>query len=258
MSASSCRKETEELSLNPTERSTFSRQIPQRLFEKLCRVKIYGDIHERATDLGIQLPLGSKRKNRLQQIRAARTLFIHVPKNAGTSISQQLYGRSMRHETARYYFHVAPDLKNPAVSRFAIWRDPVERFLSAYDFARTGGAGLATLHPRFRPLYRQFRSVDDALDHIEQAKSPYELDHVFRPQSWYVCDWNNRLLVDQLIPLTEIPELPKIVPALTGCRIPHLNHTKRTTLRATPHQIDRIRRFYAQDEQLLHAPRTNC
>lgn len=235
---------------NTDRRIPTERRYAHRLAEKICRVKLYSDIHERACDVGVRLPLGRKRMARLDKIRQAKTLFIHIPKNAGTSVNSLLYGENMRHETARYFHHAAPDLRERNIMSFAIWRDPVERFLSAFDFARQGGGRMVRLHPHFANLYRNFRSLDDALDHVEHARSPYALDHVFRPQNWYVRDRANRLIVDKLVPFHSLAQLPQYVPALSGCTLPHLNDSRRLTTAPTAAQTKRIRHLYAEDEAL--------
>lgn len=104
--------------------------LPQRLLCTAFRVRQYNDVHARAADLRLRLPLGRKRLQRLARIREAGVMFIHVPKNGGTSICDLLYGGIMMHETWRYYHHVAPALCRSLPS-FAIWRDPVKRFVSA-------------------------------------------------------------------------------------------------------------------------------
>ncbi|GEN13797.1 hypothetical protein NCH01_02280 [Neoasaia chiangmaiensis] len=247
--AAGCNDNTTDIIL-PARPSEAAQPPLHRLVESLCRVQLFSDIHERACDLGLRLPLGRKRQARIAKIYRTRTLFIHVPKNAGTSVNALLYGESMRHETARYFHHVQPAFDGPDFVRFAIWRDPVERFLSAFDFARRGGGRAVRLHPAFAAIYRQFRSLDDALDHVEQARSIYEMDHVFRPQSWYIRDRQNRVMVDKLVPFHGLNALPTLIPALDGKSIPHLNHSFRTSIQPGARQIARIRTIYAQDEAL--------
>ncbi|WP_249199910.1 sulfotransferase family 2 domain-containing protein [Gluconobacter sp. Dm-62] len=196
--------------------------LPQRLLCTAFRVRQYNDVHARAADLRLRLPLGQKRLQRIERIREAGAFFIHVPKNGGTSICDLLYGGIMMHETWRYYQHVAPDLSRTLPS-FAIWRDPVERFVSAWAFARRGGTSRVKIHPSVNALYRSFHTLDDAINHVESCSSVYDMDHVFRPQTLYVCDRNGQLAVDQLFPMHKISSLPDLVPALQGKTIPHLN-----------------------------------
>ncbi|KXV53453.1 hypothetical protein AD946_07675 [Gluconobacter thailandicus] len=222
--------------------------FPQSLLCRLFRVKQFNDIHERAAELRLHLPLGKKRLNRIEHIREAGALFIHVPKNGGTSVCNQLYGCSMMHQTIRYYQHVTPDLcKN--LPSFAVWRDPVERFVSAWAFARKGGTSTVKIHPSVNDLYRSFHTLDDAISHVENQSSPYAVDHVFRPQSWYVCGQDGTLMVDTLFPMEKISQLPDLVPAMAGQTIPHLNENPHSQ-DVTAEQIRRIRRLYEQDEAL--------
>lgn len=222
--------------------------FPQSLLCRLFRVKQFNDIHERAAELRLHLPLGKKRLNRIERIREAGALFIHVPKNGGTSVCNQLYGCSMMHQTIRYYQHVTPNLcKN--LPSFAVWRDPVERFVSAWAFARKGGTSTVKIHPSVNDLYRSFHTLDDAISHVENQSSPYTVDHVFRPQSWYVCGQDGTLMVDTLFPMEKISQLPDLVPAMAGQTIPHLNENPHSQ-DVTAEQIRRIRRLYEQDEAL--------
>lgn len=225
--------------------------LPQRLLCTAFRVSQYNDVHARAADLRLRLPLGQKRLQRIERIREAGALFIHVPKNGGTSVCDLLYGGIMMHETWRYYRHVAPELSQTLPS-FAIWRDPVQRFVSAWSFARRGGTSRVRIHPSVNALYRTFDTLDDAIDHVESCSSVYEMDHVFRPQSLYVCDRHGRLAVDQLFPMDRMSSLPDLVPALRGRVIPHLNSNSHDAV-PTAAQAKRIRKIYSADEALRPA-----
>ncbi|MFT8807869.1 hypothetical protein [Gluconobacter sp.] len=225
--------------------------LPQRLLCTAFRVRQYNDVHARAADLRLRLPLGRKRLQRLARIREAGVMFIHVPKNGGTSICDLLYGGIMMHETWRYYHHVAPALCRTLPS-FAIWRDPVKRFVSAWAFARRGGTSRVRIHPSVNALYRSLHTLDDAIAHVESRSSVYDMDHVFRPQALYVCDRNGRLAVDQLFPMDRISALPDLIPALRGKIIPHLNGNSHDIV-PTVAQAERIRRIYSVDEALRPA-----
>jgi len=223
-------------------------ELIQRLLMGVCRVSLFWDIHERFAQMRVPLPLGAKRRQRIDMIRQNGALFIHVPKNAGTSISGVLYGQSMRHETIRYYQHVAPDLNLPS---FALWRDPVSRFVSAYRFARNGGSGTVKVASVFNETYRKFRSLDDAIDHVaERIHTPFRLDHVFRPQWWYVTGHDRQVAVDRLIDMRDIARIPETIHALRGVEIPCLNRTGSSRVSVTPAQADRIRTLYAADMDL--------
>jgi len=225
------------------------------IFRALTGLKLVGDLHERPTWPGIYPPLDPLLRRRLARIREAGVLFIHIPKNAGMSVSQTLYGEQVFHPTIRYYKRVAPDVVRDMPS-FAVWRDPVARFVSAYRFARNGGAPDAHLARALRSQYMNFGSIDDALDHVENAPSLYHTDHIFRPQFWYVADFGGRIAVDQIC---LIENLDKTI-AASG--LPGLGELGRINLspplaeEVSDEQMRRLRKLYAIDFAIYEALRT--
>jgi hypothetical protein len=216
-------------------------------------LRLISDMYERAGDFGLGLPPGKRRKRRQAAIRQARALFVHIPKNAGQSVSMALYGLQVQHATIRYYQRAAPDIAR--LPSFAILRDPVDRFVSAYRYGRAGGAPDNQITPAFRDVYRGFRDVDDALDHVEQASSPYAVDHIFRPQAWYVTDGKGALAVDRLVDFTALDRIGSFVPQLGPGGIGMLNQGTRGPETLAPGQIARVERIYARDYALIAAAR---
>lgn len=114
-----------------------------------------------------------------------------------------LYGLQIKHASVRYYARAAPKLLGD-VGSFAVVRDPVERFQSAFDYAKAGGSRDSRISAPFRERYMAFRSFDDALDHVERARSPYQIDHIFRSQFWYVADAEGEIRVKRLVPFDRV------------------------------------------------------
>jgi len=218
-------------------------------------VLLVGDIHERACAAGWRLPIDRKRRQRLALVRRARTLFIHIPKNAGTSVSHALYGEQIKHATIRYYGKVARRMLWNTTS-FAILRDPVARFLSAFNYARNGGSADVGIAAPFRDRYMAFQSVDDALDHLEGAADIYQIDHIFRPQSWYITDRAGKVMVDRLFMVEEFDRVRRFLALRQVPEVPHLNHIEEPPAELSETQIARIRRFYARDFELVQALRS--
>jgi len=69
---------------------------------------------------------------------ATRSIFIHVPKAGGTSIAMALYGRNIPHATWHEWYDLNPN-KFRDYFKFAIVRHPISRFVSAFNFLKTGG-----------------------------------------------------------------------------------------------------------------------
>lgn len=218
----------------------------QRYLARAFGVRLSGDIHERLLDKGLTLPLGRQRRRRLAAFRNIGMLFIHVPKNAGMSVSQAIYGLQVKHATFRYYQMIAPDLADGP--SFAVIRDPAARFLSAYAYARAGGSADNIVSAPFRREYRSMRTIDQALDLLEAKKFPYDVDHIFRPQSWYLQDEAGRVGVRHLLGLAELDQWLRRVLEVS---VPHINRGPPSRERLTSAQIARLRRLYPQDFDLF-------
>lgn len=210
-------------------------------------LRLVSDIPERMGDLRLPPFVDAKRRQRLEAIRRAGVLFIHVPKNAGMAISSALYDQQVKHASVRYYARVAPDLLRD-LETVAVVRDPVDRFLSAFDYARAGGSCDNRVSAPFRRRYMAFGSVDDALDHVESAASPYHMDHIFRPQTWYVADAQGAVRVKRLLRFERLAEA-EVMPGWGG-RLACVNRRLGLRTEATASQILRIRRFYRDDLRL--------
>lgn len=213
---------------------------------RLFGVRLISDIHERACDLGVTIPAGRGRRERIARIAEAGLLFIHVPKAAGMSISQALYGTQVKHLSIRLARRLAGG-RLAALPSFAVLRDPTARFLSAYRYGRAGGSAVNDVAEPFQALYRGFRSIDDALDHVEGAAGPYAVDHIFRPQSWYLADAQGQIAVDRLLTMDDIPDLPRLVPGFPDRAVPCINRSPSIDMPLTARQRGRLQRLYAPD-----------
>ncbi|WP_232495889.1 sulfotransferase [Novosphingobium kaempferiae] len=217
-----------------------------RLIASAFGVRLVSDVPERLTRSPIPYRPNARRRARIDAIRDSGVLFIHVPKNAGTSVCHQLYGTQIKHETVRYYASVAPDVLD--LPSFAILRDPVCRFRSAFAYARSGGTRDRAVARPFNARYRAFSRIDDAIDHLASARSPFDVDHIFRPQSWYLNDAQGACRVDRLVPYHEIDRLGQIT-GLDGLTdLPRLNRSSAPApLVLSPRQEAFVKDFYAED-----------
>ncbi len=228
------------------------REAWRRLACRAIGVMLVSDIHERACDLGLSIPPGPGRHKRIARIAEAGLVFIHIPKAAGMSISQALYGTQVKHLSIRLCRQMARG-RLADLPSFAVVRDPVQRFLSAYRYARARGGSSNRVAEPFRARYAGFRSIDDALDHVEGAASAYAVDHIFRPQSWYVTDADGELAVDRLLMMDDIPHLPRLVPGFPDTVIPCLNQSPAIDTSLSARQRNRLLHLYAADVALWEA-----
>ena len=190
-------------------------------------------------------------------VRARNLIFVHVPRVAGTSIVRALYGEGcIHHYSMRYYRAVHPGFAQGTAS-FALLRDPLDRFASAYAFVLAGGTESSRLSDVFAQATKGVRTVDDYLGFLE-GRGPFELDFVMRPQSWFVCDGvTGAPLVKNLFILGEdgAALADYLAPQNIG-PLPWLNRAPRAALVLNARQRRRIERLYADDFALIDSVRS--
>lgn len=204
---------------------------------------------------------------RQRQFRDAGIVFIHVPKAAGTSITDAIYGRFLGH------FELVDVLRTGSkdvltLPRFSVVRNPWDRLLSAYRFARAGKGSVARVKEgddtvvdvtiRFPERYQGAscssfdRFVAEWLDGRELSK----LDSVFRPQSDYLVDRKGKIGVDHLGRVEDLKATEKWLCDVLRRRtaIPHMNSTGQKIDYRTQYSPETraiVERLYARDIELL-------
>ena len=126
------------------------------------------------------------------EMRQAGLALIHIPKCAGNSVANRLYRRAPSHRTWRWYQGIG-------VPTIAVVRDPVERFISAYDFLRGGGITNADR------LFARLHVTDDInlfARRLEQSRRIRSYYH-FQEQGRYVLD-GSRLAVDEIVAIEHL------------------------------------------------------
>lgn len=118
----------------------------------------------------------------------AGLVFIHVPRTAGSSISHHLYGQFLGHfSLAALVATGSPALL--ALPRLAVVRNPWDRLVSAFLFARHGG-GIGRFAARAAPHVRREIAQIEGFERFVKEWLPGQdlarLDGVFRPQVHYL------------------------------------------------------------------------
>lgn len=134
-------------------------------------------------------------------------IFIHIPKAAGTSVSFSLYGKRNGHLKAAYLTEKMDGLFFSLYS-FSVTRNPYERLISAYEFARKGQTkegAIANCQLYNDDEFETFGSfVKNWLIHQDLNN----LDPVFQPQHTFVFK-DSTCLVSELFKLESLGELEK-------------------------------------------------
>ena len=225
----------------------------ERLVNQAFAVDQYADMFEKLA-LRPQNPALIRRlfgHKVAEDVRRHPLLFIHIPKNGGTSIKRALYASDPGHATVRFYDMVAPELLRGATS-FALLREPADRFLSGFDFLMNGGGSDVSILPSVMRRLSGIASIDDFLDYLEAIAGDWlKVDTFARPQWWYVADRHGRIRIDRLWLLGE--QNSAVAEFLAGWGVPgmpHANRTARASHVLSKQQKARLERIYAADVAL--------
>ena len=159
-----------------------------------------------------------------------RCMFIHIPKNAGSSIEQALYNTKgkVTHITAIEIYSRDKRLFDQYF-RFAFTRNPYDRFVSAYEYLRQGGRN------KFDKAWAEthillYGSFEDFVLSLQDSKIREKVCNWihFKPQYTFVCDANKEVIVDFIGQYEDLNnDFETIRKKLKiDIKLPHTNRTK--------------------------------
>lgn len=98
-----------------------------------------------------------------------KLIFIHVPKNAGRSICKDVFSRDGRHVQLKRYYLYDPR-KADEYYKFAVVRDPVDRFVSAFNGLKGSATGDGSYDHFVRNNVDIFNDVSDFVDWMMSSR----------------------------------------------------------------------------------------
>ncbi len=183
--------------------------------------------------------------------RKNKTIFIHIPKNGGTSVLSALGVKAGDHCTFNQYQQANPTRYKRYFS-FAIIRDPEDRFLSAYSYLKNGGNGTSDLP--VCDAYFKGTDVNSFVNEVFDSDFAYRVG-VFRPQVLFVADSFNRVQVNSLVDFSRLDEGVGCISArakIKFSKIEKLNSVRRDEAELTDEAKEKIRKVYAADFSLFN------
>jgi len=182
-------------------------------------------------------------------------IFVHVPKAAGTSINRALYGRTLGHYRAVDLRQRFPKLFERCFV-FAFVRNPWDRVLSAYRFARLGRTDAMGIRNPRQYQIPQFESFERFLFEWLVYQDLSKIDLVFRPQLSFIADSDGREIIQFLGRVESLATDIEFVESRLR-RSLHIDHENRTGTGesyrgayTSNSMIDIVGDVYAQD--ILH------
>lgn len=146
-----------------------------------------------------------------------KCLFIHIPKNAGTSILSSLgHSRGRDHVEWRHYVGANPKwFEN--YHKFAICRHPMDRLLSAYQYAKRGG----NKSPQDMRLKKYIDEHSDSfISFVDRVLDWTFIQEnlLFKPQYLFVYDGEENIKVDTLLRFESLSEDWRILAEKLGVK----------------------------------------
>ena len=187
-----------------------------------------------------------------------KTIFVHVPKAAGTSIEQALRASPKDvvggHTTAVGFRSKYGELFHQYY-KFALVRHPVDRFISAFHYRLQ-----RPVHPALgNEVVHQAGSLDAFLEKL--AADPgliFRIVHLL-PQHQFICDATGSILVDSIFKFENLPFIWKDISQRIGLPyhpLPKTNPSVRDHWEAyaNPGLTAFVRAAYARDFTLFSYP----
>ncbi len=125
----------------------------------------------------------------------ASCIYIHIPRAAGTSINKAIYGRTLGHYHAAEIKTAFPRLFERAFV-FSFVRNPWDRVLSAYRFAKKGRTESMGMYRPKQYQVPEFDSFERFLFEWLSVRDIFRTDFVFQPQYPFVLDVRGEMMVD--------------------------------------------------------------
>jgi hypothetical protein len=132
-----------------------------------------------------------------------KLIFIHIPKNAGTSIIktmgvENLYMDKTIEEYKEHYQDYWNDYK-----KFTSIRDPIDRFISAYKFARMKESGWFSATGEESLEKHHHYDLCNSMDINEYTsyiyKNPKEFNRWIIPQTFHILNKDNEIEIDYYV-----------------------------------------------------------
>lgn len=146
----------------------------------------------------------SSNKNSLIGFEKHKCIFIHIPKTAGVSLSQNLFGNlGGGHLPIFDYYKVYSPNEFHDYFKFTIVRNPWDRLVSAYHFLKEGGFN-ETDKKWFKDNLEQYANFEEFVLKWVNKNNINTYTH-FIPQYYYLM-LNGKVLVDKIYNFEKLEE----------------------------------------------------
>lgn len=222
------------------------------------------------------LPEEARREN-VNYSSLYHCIFIHIPKAAGSSVARLLSLSTSAHLTYSELRQTSFFRSYPDIPVFTVCRNPIDRFISLYYYARMPvsdyhnnlepSKALYGAHADYRRLANA--SLDEAVDLLIAGELRHDSrwNH-WQPQHRWIVDRGCHPSIEagqiqgpESIPLAcrvRLERLPHGLACLLGCPVRHLPHANRSHAapldpppELSPAYLHKLTEFYQDDYEIL-------
>lgn len=190
-----------------------------------------------------------------EPFRRQGCLFIHVPKCAGSSVGDALFGGWRAGHLPLYWYEQQFPTEYATAFKFSFVRDPLERAFSAYVYLR--GNELRPRHQAAKRLVSSYQGFDDFVARWLNVDNVRRQIH-FAPQTDFLMDSLGHLALDFIGYQEHLERDFTALCELLGCNrtLPHSNPSLRREVLpvkdiCTARTREIVRRVYQRDYELL-------
>ena len=187
-----------------------------------------------------------------------KCIFIHIPKAAGTSVTNALFGPVSRHVPYFEYERGNPR-KFAEYFKFTFVRNPWDRLLSAYIFLKKGGLNEMDRAWADENLGR-FETFEQFVLEWVTEENIWSWVH-FKPQHHFICDKQGRCMMDFVGRMETLAADFGVVRAKLGieAQLSVLNRTRNEGYAShyTPQTREIVAQVYKKDIEMFNYSFTN-
>ena len=127
-----------------------------------------------------------------------KCIFIHIPKNAGTSVLKLFHDDAGRKHAKWFEFYESNPYLFNKYHKFAIVREPQDRLRSAYNYMVSGGNQSESDRHTMLSITSGSTSFDSFMQNVLSTDFIW-LNPIFHPQAAYIFNQHQELMVDSLL-----------------------------------------------------------
>lgn len=178
-----------------------------------------------------------------------KAIFVHIPKTAGLSVVESVFGAHGGHRSAAYYRKFF-DNEFEQYFKFTFVRNPWDRLYSAYRFLEAGGLNKHDKQA-FEIHLAKCESFEDFVINWLDEKMIFKIIHFF-PQSYFIVDDKGKSLVDYIGRFENLQKDYRHIVQQLGLEVslPHVNKSNRKDSYQfiyTKEMEEKVARIYQED-----------